>query len=226
MKIIHITEHFITNYTYEVTIVHISDGVLSFPVITAGWIIALVFNAVILWRCRCEHDMAEEIPKISIMTGAFFVASLVHVSIGPTSVHLLLAGLLGVVLGTMAFPAMLVGLTLQAFLFQHGGITTIGINNVMMGIPALISYWVFRFAYRKGVDPSLSGIMCGALGVLLSGIFLAMMLITTGEEFREIAYAVVAAHVPVMVIEGIITGSVVKFILKVRPEMLPLEREV
>ncbi|MBP1910074.1 cobalt transporter CbiM [Methanolobus bombayensis] len=205
---------------------HISDGVLSFQVIATGWIIALILNAIILWRCKSRHDMAEEIPKISIMTGAFFVASLVHVSIGPTSVHLLLTGLLGVVLGIMAFPAMLVGLTLQAFLFQHGGITTIGINNVMMGIPALLAYLIFRYGYRKGINASVLGIICGALGVILSGIFLALMLITTGEEFTEIAYAIVVAHIPVMIIEGIITGSVVTFILKVRPELLPLDREV
>jgi cobalt/nickel transport system permease protein len=205
---------------------HISDGVLSFPVIVVGWIIALVMNAVILWRCKSRHDMAEEIPKISIMTGAFFVASLVHVSIGPTSVHLLLTGLLGVILGIMAFPAMLVGLTLQAFLFQHGGITTIGINNVMMGVPALLAYWIFRYGYHKGINPSVLGIICGALGVMLSGIFLALMLITTGEQFTEIAYAVVVAHIPIMVIEGIITGSVVTFILKVRPELLLMDRVV
>jgi cobalt/nickel transport system permease protein len=203
---------------------HISDGVLSFSVIVAGWAIALALNAVILWSCKCKHNMAEEIPKISIMTGAFFVASLVHVSIGPTSVHLLLNGLLGVVLGIMAFPAMLVGLTLQAFLFQHGGITTVGINNVMMGVPALLAYATFRFGYRKGINPSLLGALCGSLGIFLSGILLALMLISTGEEFREIAYVVIMAHIPVMVIEGVITGSVVTFLLKVRPELLPLDK--
>ncbi|WP_407355354.1 cobalt transporter CbiM [Methanolobus sp. WCC5] len=204
---------------------HISDGVLSFTVIVAGWVIALSLNGIIIWRCKYRHDMAAEIPKVSIMTGAFFVASLVHVSIGPTSVHLLLNGLLGVVLGIMAFPAMLVGLTLQSFLFQHGGITTIGINNVMMGVPALLAYQVFRSGYRKGINPSFLGALGGALGIFLSGIFLALMLISTGEEFRAIAYAVVMAHIPVMVIEGIITGSVVTFILKVRPELLSLDKE-
>ena len=205
---------------------HISDGVLSFSVIAAGWAITLALTALILWRCKSKYDMAEEIPKISIITGAFFVASLVHVSVGPTSVHLLLNGLMGVVLGILAFPAMLIGLTLQAFLFQHGGVTTIGVNDVMMGIPALIAYWMFRSGYKRGLNPSLAGALCGASGILLSGIFLALMLISTGEEFREVAYVVVIAHLPVMVIEGIITGSVVSFLLKVRPELLPLDMEV
>ncbi|TGC07282.1 cobalt transporter CbiM [Methanolobus halotolerans] len=205
---------------------HISDGVLSFSVVAAGWAITLVLSALILWRCKYKYDMAEQIPKISIITGTFFVASLIHISIGPTSVHLLLNGLMGVVLGVFAFPAMLVGLTLQAFLFQHGGITTIGANNVIIGIPALISYWTFRFGYRKGINVAFMGALCGALGILLSGIFLAFILISTGEEFREVAYAALIAHLPVMVIEGIITGSVVSFLLKVRPELLPVDTEV
>jgi len=205
---------------------HISDGVLSFGVVVIGWVIALSISAFILWRCKSQYDLAESIPKISIMTAAFFVASLVHVSIGPTSVHLLLNGLLGVVLGIMAFPAMLVGLTLQSFLFQHGGITTIGINNVMMGIPAILAYWIFRFGYRKGFSPAFLGSLCGALGILLSGIFLALFLISTGEEFLEVAYAAALVHVPIMIIEGIITGSVVTFLLKVRPELLPFDMEV
>ena len=205
---------------------HISDGVLSFPVVVAGWILTLAISAFTLWRCKQQYDLAERIPMISIMTAAFFVASLVHVSIGPTSVHLLLNGLLGVVLGILAFPAMLVGLTLQAFLFQHGGITTIGINNVMMGIPALLAYWTFKAGYRKGFSPALLGAVCGALGIFLSGIFLALVLISTGEEFREVAYAALLAHIPIMLIEGVITGSVVSFLLKVRPELLPIDMEV
>lgn len=205
---------------------HISDGVLSSVVVAIGWVIALSISAFILWRSKQHYDLSERIPMISIMTAAFFVASLVHVPFGLTTVHLLLNGLLGVVLGIMAFPAMLVGLTLQAFLFQHGGITTIGINNVMMGIPALLAYWTFRLGYRKGLSPAFVGGLCGALGILLSGIFLALVLIITGEEFQEVAYAAALAHVPIMIIEGVITGSVVSFLLKVRPELLPIDMEV
>ena len=85
----------------------------------------------------------EEIPRIALMTAAFFVASLIHVPIGPTSVHLLLNGLLGVVLGRRAPLAVLLGLTLQAVLLGHGGFTTIGVNTCVMALPALGAAWLF-----------------------------------------------------------------------------------
>lgn len=204
---------------------HISDGVLSPAVITAGWAITVLLLLATLWWSKKDIEIAEEIPKISVMTGAFFVASLIHVSIGPTSVHLVLNGLLGVVLGTLAYPAIFIGLVLQALLFQHGGITTIGINVINMGIPALIVYGIFKKGYSAGINPSILGIVSGSMAALLSTIMLAIVLISTGEEFTEVAYAAAAANVPIMVIEGILTGSVVTFLLKVRPELLPVNKE-
>lgn len=204
---------------------HISDGVLSPAVIAAGWVITILLLLATLWWSKKDSDISEDIPKISVMTGAFFVASLIHVSIGPTSIHLVLNGLLGVVLGTLAYPAIFIGLVLQALLFQHGGITSIGINVINMGIPALIVYWIFKKGYSAGISPSILGIISGSMAALLSAVMLAIVLISTGDEFTEVAYAAAAANVPIMVIEGILTGSVVTFLLKVRPELLPIKKE-
>src|SRR5665213_3688535 len=112
--------------------VHISDGVLTWPWLAGGFVLAGLLVAAAMVRVR-----DEEIPRIALMTAAFFVASLIHVPIGPTSVHLLLNGLLGVIVGRRAPLAVLLGLTLQAVLFGHGGFTTIGVNTCVMALPAL-----------------------------------------------------------------------------------------
>ena len=52
----------------------------------------------------------QRMPQAAVLTAAFFVASLIHVPLGATSVHLVLNGLLGLVLGWAAFPAVLVAL--------------------------------------------------------------------------------------------------------------------
>ena len=118
--------------------VHISDGVLTWPWLVGGFVLAGLLVAAAMVRVR-----DEEIPRIALMTAAFFVASLIHVSIGPTSVHLLLNGLLGVIVGRRAPLAVLLGLTLQAVLFGHGGFTTIGVNTCVMALPALGAAWLF-----------------------------------------------------------------------------------
>jgi cobalt/nickel transport system permease protein len=62
---------------------------------------------------------------------------------------------------------------------------------------------------------------CGFLAVLLGGGIVGAALMFTEEKFFEVAAAVVAAHLPVMVIEGIVTASCVAFLKKVQPSMLP-----
>ena len=57
---------------------------------------------------------------------------------------LVLGGLLGAVLGYFAFPAILVALFFQAVMFGHGGLTTLGINGVILGLPSLLSAMIFR----------------------------------------------------------------------------------
>src|SRR5260370_25043830 len=104
--------------------VHISDGVLSWPWLAGGFIVAAFLALPGAWRIR-----DEEIPEVALLTAAFFVVSLAHVPVGPTSVHLLFNGLVGVVLGWRACLAIPVGLLLQAILLQHGGYTAVGINS-------------------------------------------------------------------------------------------------
>jgi cobalt/nickel transport system permease protein len=118
--------------------VHISDGVLTWPWLAGGFALAGLLVAGAMVRVR-----DEEIPRIALMTAAFFVASLIHVPIGPTSVHLLLNGLLGVIVVRRSPLAVLLGLTLQAVLFGHGGFTTIGVNTCVMSLPALGAAWLF-----------------------------------------------------------------------------------
>ena len=76
-------------------------------------------------------------PRVALLAAAFFVASSIHVKLGPTSVHLLLNGLVGVMLGVRAPLAILLGVALQALLLAHGGISAIGVNACVEALPAL-----------------------------------------------------------------------------------------
>ncbi len=196
---------------------HISDGVLSTPVCIGGYVAALGIAAV----CTRKIDKME-MPKIAVVTSVFFVASLINVPMGPTSVHLLLIGLVGVVLGAMAFPSIMLGLVLQAILFGHGGLTTIGANSIMMGLPALITALLFNLARKSNNRPFIIGMgaLCGGLGTALAGIILAVLLVTAGEDFIGVAKTALAAHVPVFIVETAVTAFAVSFLLKVKPELI------
>lgn len=197
---------------------HISEGILSAPVLTAGFVGTGVLAAATLRKM----DM-EEIPKISVITAAFFVASLIHVPVGFTSIHLILNGLVGITLGLRAFPAIMLAVILQAILFGHGGVTVIGINSVMLGGGGLIAYAVWQLRHRFSPSPrreTIFGGIAAVAGVISSGIILALSLVTTGEAFIATAGYALAAHIPVMIIEGIVVGVCANFLNKVKPDIL------
>lgn len=197
---------------------HISEGVLSPSVLIAG--AALTATGVAIGLRGLDH---EEIPSTGILSAAFFVASLVHVPIGPSSVHLILNGLLGLILGWKAFPAILVGLALQALLFQFGGITSLGVNTLNMALPAVICYYLFGWGVKKGARQivfTVTAFACGACAVLISGVLVGFSLYLTGEAFLPAAKLVVAAHIPVMLIEGGLTTACALFLRNVKPELL------
>ncbi|HMB20029.1 MAG TPA: cobalt transporter CbiM [Spirochaetota bacterium] len=197
---------------------HISDGVLSGQICAATAVATVVIAGLVL-----KKTDRKEIPKIAVMTAAFFVASLLHIRLGPASVHLLLNGLVGVVLGLAAFPAIMIALLFQAVMFQHGGITTLGANTLIMGLPAIVSWGIFQLKgkFRGSVTAlrilSFTG---GSVAILLSGGLMAFVLVLAGSEFIATAKVIVAAHIPVALIEGVITVLVVEFFVKVKPELV------
>jgi hypothetical protein len=123
---------------------HISEGVLSAPVLISGGVLAAVGTAIGLKKI--DYD---QLARVGILSASFFVASLVHVPIGPSSVHLIMNGIVGLLLGWAAVPAILVALLLQAVFFQFGGITTLGVNTIIMALPAVLCSYLFAPLLRK-----------------------------------------------------------------------------
>lgn len=130
--------------------IHLADGVLDGFWLLGGFALAGLLAGLALlldWRRQRRQGTPlteAEVVHLAVFTAAFYVASLIHVRLGPTSVHLLLNGLLGVVLGWRAALAIPVGLLLQAALFGHGGFTTLGVNTVIMVLPALAAGGLFH----------------------------------------------------------------------------------
>lgn len=202
---------------------HISEGVLSGPVLAAGAVLGAAGVAAGLKAMR-----GEAVVEAGVLAAAFFVGSLVHVPVGVTSAHLLLTGLLGIFLGLAAYPAILAALLLQALFFQYGGLTTLGVNTFTMGSAAVLAGWAFRLVRRFWPGPGgtrTAAFVAGFLGVALAALLTALALAFSNEGFTAAAAALLAAHVPVMIVEGLVTMLIVWFVARVRPELLPCQKE-
>jgi len=164
----------------------------------------------------------QRVPQVAMLSAAFFVVSLVHVPVGVTSVHLVLNGLVGVLLGWAAFPAILIALFLQAVFFGAGGLLALGVNTVTMAAPAVTVGCLFSGATRAKSNAAalVAGFAAGAMGILLGLVLWAAAMTAARAEFRTLSQAAVLANLGLAVIEGLVTASAVAFLRKVRPELL------
>jgi cobalt/nickel transport system permease protein len=197
---------------------HIPDGVLSMPVIVAGGVAAVAGIALGL-RALDERD----IPKMAILAAAFFVATLFAVPVGPSSVHLLLGGLMGLVLGVRAFPAIFVGLLLQAVMFGFGGLTSLGVDTINMALPGVVLSFLARPLMARAAPTALAwiGAAVAALTVLgtAAGVMLALAL--SSSDYVPALKIVAVTYLPLATVEAVITGFAISFLARVRPAMLP-----
>ncbi|WP_026379719.1 cobalt transporter CbiM [Afifella pfennigii] len=195
---------------------HIVDGALAPEVLIGGAALAAAGIGLGL-----KSLPAEKMPAAGVLSAAFFVASLIHVPIGPSSVHLIMNGLAGLVLGWAAFPALFVGLLLQAVFFGFGGLTVLGVNTVNIALPAVIVFYLCRrgIASSSPAVAAVWGAAGGGLAIALTTGFVAISLALSGEEFVPAAKLVFFAHIPVMAIEALVAGAAVALVRRVKPEL-------
>jgi cobalt/nickel transport system permease protein len=195
---------------------HISEGVLPFPTLAIGYAAAGAGMAFGLQKLK-----EEAIVRTALMSCVFFTASFIHIPVGPAQIHLVLNGLIGLLCGWSSFVAIGIALLLQAVLFQFGGITTLGINTANMALPAVCCFLLFSPLLRRHrVNAVTVGFFTGILSVFLAAILLCLSLLSAGEAFWPAARLVFASNIPLMIADGLLTGMVLQFIVRVKPELL------
>lgn len=216
---------------------HVPDGILPPEAWIGAYVVAGVITAVSLKKINQQEDPRAAVPKAAMMTAAFFVASSIFLPLPPpmTSAHLILSGTMGVILGWYAFPSILIGLVLQAIVFGHGGITTLGANALIMGLPALISFALFQTAkahIHKRATSLTIGFFAGFSGVAIAAVIFYGFVIGTLpagiDREAEINATIILclSHIPVAILEGIFTVYLINYLRRTKPELMGLELKV
>ena len=129
----------------------------------------------------------------------FFVASLVSVPVGPTSVHLVLSTLMGFVLGWAMVPAVFVGLLLQAVLFGFGGLTSLGVTTCTIALPGLVWATLLRGSVAQARTSMTGGALAAVAAVLAiatSALIVVSVLGLSDSSYLASAPLVVATYAP------------------------------
>lgn len=203
---------------------HLAEGVLSVPALVSAALVGAAGVAIGLRRLG-----EAQLPLAALLGAAFFVASTIHVPVGVGSVHLILNGLAGLLLGWAAFPVFFVALLLQAALFSFGGFAVLGANLVIMALPAVLAHYALRRLVAGAIASSppsrtrllAAGAGCGLIGI--GGAILvasALLAIAGGRAFLDLIALLALAHLPVLAVDAVIGALTVSLLARMLPRAL------
>lgn len=194
---------------------HISDGVLTLEVAIVSSIVAFGF-----FVYSFKNLSNEKIALASAFSALFFVTSFIHIPFGPTQIHLMLIGFIGVFLGSVAIFSISLALILQALLLGFGGLSSIGANILVMGVSSYLVFLLFKLEIFKRLNEKIKFFLIGFSGVFISSFILFFLLIFSKEEYIKVAYSILIVNIPTMILEGLVTLFLFLYIKKTMPNLL------
>ena len=206
---------------------HIPDGFLSLPVLAGTATASVAALATAARRSRAALGEREG-PVLGAVTAFVFAAQMLNFPLGiGASAHLLGGALVAVLLGPWAGMLVLFAVLLvQALLFQDGGIAALGANTLNLAVLGVGSaYGVYRLG-RQGFGDAPRAVIGSAavaawVSTALVGFAVAAELALSGlVPWRPALLLVGGGHVLLGVAEAVLTGMLVGFVLRTRPELL------
>jgi len=111
--------------------------------------------------------------------------------------------------------------------FGFGGLTVLGVNTVNIALPAVIVHYVCRRGVTRGT-PFVAAIWAGfggALAIALTTALVGLSLMLSGDAFIPAAKLVFFAHIPVMVVEGLLSAAAIYLAAQVKPDLFDAMKE-
>ncbi len=204
---------------------HIPDNFLSTPVwATLDAVSAPAFAIVARHagqRMHAGQSAADSrIPLLGVMGAFVFAAQMINFPVGlGTSTHLVGGALLAYAVGpSFAVVAMTAILTVQAFIFQDGGVLALGANVFNMALAGVLAAYLPYQLWGRGRARK-AVIFTGAFLSLMVSAALAMteLLVSGVPMSRNVILVSLLLFTVSAVLEGVITVAVLQAIERLNP---------
>jgi cobalt/nickel transport system permease protein len=210
----------------ELKLMHIPDGLIPLDQSMIYLAISLIILAISFYYYSKKADMGKRLVLTGILTAITIVAtSLTIPSPMGIPMHFFIIPLVVLILGP--FNAALVSflaLLVQAFMLGMGGVTTLGVNVLDMGIIlSFVVYGVYRVFLN--VNVRLAIFISTVAGILAATVTqIAVLTIANTTSLEVLLASLLPYYLMVGVIEGIINIVILEFISRTNNSILEIEK--
>jgi cobalt/nickel transport system permease protein len=203
---------------------HIPDAFIPIWQGAIYWAIALVFVYLSLRWAKNELN-EEKLPLVAVLAAGIFALQAFNlpVSMG-TSGHLVGGALVAIILGSPFAAVFILTLVLivQGILFGDGGITTMGLNILNMGVVGgFVGFYSFKGLKAVTRSMPVSAFIAAWFACLIPALCASVELWFAGTFPLEAGLLAMGIYYAIIgIIEGIVTVAAIYLIVNVRPDLV------
>ncbi len=206
--------------------IHLPDGVFPIQWVLFWWLLALalLFAALVVTR---RHTIAlQRLAVAGMLAAASFAVFQINIPYAG-GVHMNLTPLIGILAGPGLGALIIFIVNILSAAVGHGGWGLIGANTIINISEIFVAFYTFKATqdrlelFTRGALAAIAGLLVGnavfILVVLISGI--------QGVQLSGVTLLLYLVQIPVLnlivaVAEAIVTGFVVDYLGKVRPDLI------
>jgi cobalt/nickel transport system permease protein len=208
--------------------IHLEDG--SFPLfwVIVWWAAAIVLVGISLYLLRSKKGIdSRKITLAAFCTAATFAIFQVEIPVAG-GIHLSITPLVGILTGPAVGCLIVFIVNIMNAAIGHGGWSMIGANTLVNITEVVVAFLLFsllgkitKSPFARAAIATFGGLVCGT--IVMVGIILVSGVqgVTQGSATILAGLSlVIAINLAVAVLESMVTGFVVTFLQRVRPDIL------
>lgn len=209
--------------------IHLEDGAFSLQWISIWWIFSIILVCLCIYWIKKEKKTGNN--KVLTIAGMCTAASFAIFQINIPlfgGVHMNLTPLIGILGGPVIGGIIVFIVNILSAAIGHGGWGMIGANTLVNITEVSVAYFIYHGLGKAKLSSFSRAGIATLIGLLLGNVTMILIILVSGiqgvtQSSENILYGLsllAGVNMGVAVIEAILTGYVVSYIQKVRPDML------
>jgi cobalt/nickel transport system permease protein len=210
--------------------IHLTDGSFTLFWVIVWWALALLIIGSALYLIRRQRIADNRrITIAAFCVAAAFVLSQVELPLAG-GVHISLTPLIGILTGPVIGVLIVFVINILDAAIGHGGWGMIGANTLVGLSEVLVAYGIWRGLKPFILNVFVRAVMATLCGLIIGNFVMMGIIALSGiqgvslspEEILTGLFIIASVNTAVAVIEALITGLVVVYIGKMRPDLLEI----
>jgi cobalt/nickel transport system permease protein len=208
--------------------IHLQDGAFTIQWVITWWVIAIIILGLCLyWLKKIKKIDNRTTTLAAMLTAASFAIFQVNIPLFG-GVHMNLTPLIGILAGPAIGGIVVLIVNILSAAIGHGGWGLIGANIIVNMTEVTVAYSIYRALGKINLDTFSKAGIGTIAGLLFGNIAMILIILISGiqgvhQDVQTTLYGLsllAAVNMGVAIIEAVITGYVVSYIMRVRPDML------